>query len=412
MKKVLALILALALCLGMLAGCQGETQPTENPDPGTETSQPGTPDGDEGDEAGEVAVDEWVIPVLSARTGAVSYVGEPAIWAAEYAAQIINEQGGIRGVPVRVEAYDTEFSGEVGAQIVSGLVDDSLFIVGCMAAPVSLAISTIVADAKVPNVGSYSYQEIRDENAPYLSGYMSDSEMGDLAAATEWINEYGYKKIVLFYTPSDTSQAATKKLFDEQLTEATGAEVVGTVEVETGTVDCGPAAVQALGYDADAYFVCMRADEAGKVINELRSRGVDDPATISATFAGFGSTLLDICGDNAEGIYIWNKLDPNYDSDEWRALVEAYTEEFGEGPSAPPVTGYYNTLIAFKQCVEELGITGDPEKLQEERDAIANWFYNSPEIDGIQGTFSWVNGAMMTDPLMFRVENGEYVAVD
>ena len=98
---------------------------------------------------------------------------------------------------------------------------------------------------------------------------------------------------------------------------------------------------------------------------------------------------------------------------EWkRALVEAYTEEFGEGPSAPPVTGYYNTLIAFKQCVEELGITGDPEKLQEERDAIANWFYNSPEIEGIQGTFSWVNGAMMTDPLMFRVENGEYVAVD
>ena len=240
MKKVLALILALALCLGMLAGCQGETQPTENPDPGTETSQPSTPGGNEGDEAGEVAVDEWVIPVLSARTGAVSYVGEPAIWAAEYAAQIINEQGGIRGVPVRVEAYDTEFSGEVGAQIVSGLVDDSLFIVGCMAAPVSLAISTIVADAKVPNVGSYSYQEIRDENAPYLSGYMSDSEMGDLAAATEWINEYGYKKIVLFYTPSDTSQAATKKLFDEQLAEATGAEVVGTVEVETGTVDCGP----------------------------------------------------------------------------------------------------------------------------------------------------------------------------
>lgn len=390
MKKIIALLLALLMVFS-LAAC-GSKNPTG------------------GKEGNDVAVKEWVIPVLSARTGPVSYVGEPAIWAAEYAAEVINAQGGIRGVPVKIVPYDTEFTAEVGAQIAARLSGDTLFMLGCIAAPVSLAISQIAYDAKMPNVGSYSYQSIRDDFAPYLCGYMSDSEAGDLSAVSQWCQQYGYKKIVLFYTPSDTSQAATKALFDAQLASK-GIELVGTVEVETGTLDCGPAAVQALSYGADAYFCCLRADEAGKVINELRGRGVEKGEQICGSFAAFGDTLLNICGANAEGVYIWNKLDPDYQGETWQKLVEAYKPDFnGETPAVPPITGFYNTIIALKQCYEELEITGDPAKLQEERDAIANWFYNSPEIEGCQGTFKWVNGAMMTDALMFQVQGGKFVA--
>lgn len=406
MKKILAMILALAMAMALLAGCGGSKQPSapvqsQNP----VASEPAAEDN-------AVAVKEWVVPVLSARTGPIAYVGEPAIWAAEYAAEQINAEGGIRGVPVKVVPYDTEFTAEVGAQIASRLSDDTLFMLGCMAAPVSLAISQIAYDAKMPNVGSYSYPEIRDEFAPYLCGYMSDSEAGDLSACTQWCAANGYKKIVLIYTPSDTSQAATKKLFDNELAGA-GIEMVGTVEVETGTLDCGPAAVQALGYGADAYFVCLRADEAGKLINELRSRGVESGEKICATFSAFGSTLLEITGSNAEGLYIWNKLDPNYQGETWQKLVEAYKPDFnGETPSVPPISGYYNTMIALKACYEELNITGDPAKLDSEREAVANWFYNSPVLEGCQGNFQWVDGAMMTDAIMFRVQDGQFVSAN
>lgn len=50
-------------------------------------------------DANAVAVTEWEIPMLTAATGAIAYVGKPAGWAAEYAAEIINANGGIRGVP-------------------------------------------------------------------------------------------------------------------------------------------------------------------------------------------------------------------------------------------------------------------------------------------------------------------------
>ena len=269
-KRTLTIILALVLALGILAACSPE------PTTGSTTVAPTDGTTAEGTtaEANPVYVSEWEIPVLSAVTGPVSFVGEPAAWAAEYAAEIINQNGGIRGVPVKVEIYDDEFSAEKGAQIAAGLVDESIFILGCLAAPVSLAVGQIVFDAKVPNVGSYSYQGIRDDYAPYVYGYMSDSEEGDLSTAKMWCDKLGYDKITVFYTPSDSSQTASKELLEENL-PGMGIEVAGFVEVETGTLDVGSAAIQAMNYDADAYFLILRKDEAAKVINELRTRGVE-----------------------------------------------------------------------------------------------------------------------------------------
>jgi branched-chain amino acid transport system substrate-binding protein len=200
-------------------------------------------------------------------------------------------------------------------------------------------------------------------------------------------------------------------LVEEQLSKISGAEVVGFVEIETGTLDVGSAAVQALSYGADAYYLNLRADEAGKILNEMRTRGVDSGEKFCATFSAFGQGLLDICGENANGLYIWNKLDINYQGTQWQELVAAYTPNFNEAPSQPTVPGFYNAILAFKECVEELNLTGAPEKLQAERDAIANWIYNSREIEGIQGSFKWVNGQMMIDPFLYQVQDGAYISV-
>ena len=146
MKKIIALLLALVMILALI-GCGRDPYhricaPSKVPP--TTGSASATPDDN------PVVVKEWVVPVLSARTGPVAYVGEPAIWAAEYAAKMINDSGGIRGVPVKVVPYDTEFTAEVGAQIASRLADDTLFMLGCIAAPVSLAISQIAYVPRCP----------------------------------------------------------------------------------------------------------------------------------------------------------------------------------------------------------------------------------------------------------------------
>lgn len=409
LKRLFALLLSLAMVFA-LAACGGNSNPT--PSNSNSPAVSGEPSGSNEPSTDGPVVDEWVIPVLSAVTGAVAFVGEPAAWTAQYAAEQINAAGGINGVPVRVEIYDTAFAPETGAQQVSGLVDDSLFILGCMAAPVSTAIGPIISEAGVPNVGSYSFAYLRDEFAPYAYGYMCDSEAGDLAACTAWCEAYGYKNIVLIYDPTDESMTASRTLFESELGNY-GINISGIVEVETGTLNVGSAAVQALSYkDADAYFVVLRKDEASKMVTEMRSRGVDSGEKFFCTFSAFDQGFIDLAGEYAEDVYLWNKLDVSYDSAEWNALCEAYSAEFGSNPSAPPVTGFYNAMMAVKQCFEELNITGDPAKLAEERQAIANWFYNSPVVEGVQGPIQWTKGELTATPVNYQVKNGAFVKVE
>jgi len=420
-RKLIALVIAAMLVLALFAGCDNSTQSTSSAPPAntpgtSSSSQPPSnsqsPPSQPSVDPNAVAVSKWVVPVLSSITGPIAYVGEPAIWAAQYAADKINAEGGVRGVPIEIIPYDTEFKAEVGAQYAAMLVDDSLFILGCMAAPVSLAMGQIIFDAKVPNIGSYAYQGIRDDLGPYVSAYMPDSDAGDLSAASQWTKKLGYKSIVVFYTSSDSAMNSCKVTLENELEKNTGTKISGYVEVETGALDVGSAVVQALSYGADAYYIILRIDEAGKVVNELRSRGVDASEKICVTFAGVGPGLIDICGDNANGLYAWQKLDFDYPGKDWQDLIVAYKSKFDVAPNQPPVPGFYNSILAFAKCVEELQLTGDKKKLQEERDAIANWMYNNPGIEGIQGTFSWTKGQLVTPAYMYQIKNGAFVSIN
>lgn len=387
MKKVLAVLIAVMMLSSLMAGAAFAAE--------------------DGAEGGAVAVTEWEIPVLSAITGPVSFVGEPAIWAANYAADIINAEGGIEGVPVKIVAYDTEFDPQKGMQYITQLQDNALFIGGCVAAPVCEAEAQILFEEHIPNIGSY-VSDALNEYGPYVCAYMGDSKQIDLDKAQEWIAANGFEKVVLFYSPDDTAQAAAVAKFEENIPE-----YVGAVEVPTGTIDCGPMAVQAMNLGADCFWLGCRTDEAAKICKELVERGAaKEGKQIFVTFAAMGAGFLEIAGETAEGTYAYNMLDTDCQTDAWQALAEKYRADHnGDTPSYPPIQGFYNMIIALKACFEDLGITGDPAKLMEEREAIADWLYNSPVIEGCQGSFSWIDGVMQIDTPVFQVQNGEYVAV-
>lgn len=411
--RALAVSVAGVMLMGSIVGCGNDA----GGDDAGKDDAAGAASAAEEDAApevgGEVAVDEWEIPVLSAVTGAIAYVGKPASWAAEYAVEQINAAGGINGVPVSIEIYDTKFDTAEVASCLSQVVDDSILVVGPMDAPGGEVAGQMIFDATVPNIGTYSYEDSRAAYSPYAIAYMTDSEEGDVLAAEKWtaLNP-DIKKVVLFTCPSDASQVATVEMLQDALPDM-GVEVAGVVEVETDTLDCGPAAVQALNYNADGYISVLRADENAKVVTELRNRGVDEGRRITCGFSSFSDNYISVAGAEAlDGTYIWNKLDPNYDGEEWNALVEAYKADFdGAAPTSNPVPDYYNAFVAIKQCFEDLQITGDPDKRDAEKQAIAEWLNNSPTIHGIQGDFHWENGKKISDIYYFQFDGDQPVAV-
>lgn len=394
-KRMLVLVMSLILVLTVMVGCKNDS------DSSSETS----------DASGEKT--EWNIPVLSAVTGPIAYVGKPASWAAEYAVKVINEMGGINGKNVSVDIFDTKFDTAEAVSSMSQVVDDALVIVGPMDAPGGEAAGQVSFDAKVANIAAYSFTDIREQYSPYAISYMTDSEEGDLLAAQQWLAlNPDIKSIVVFANPTDASQMATAEMLKEKLSSL-GVTVKKIIEVETDTLDAGPAAVQAINAGVDGYYIGIRADEAAKVVSELRTRGVNEGKKICSTFATFSANYIDVVDKDAlNGTYVWNKLNPNYDGEEWQTLVKAYQKDFdGASPTVNPVPDFYNALLSIKQCFEELNITGDADKYDDEKAAIAEWFYNSPVIKGIQGDFQWVEGKKVAPVYFFQFDGNTPVQV-
>jgi hypothetical protein len=68
--------------------------------------------------------------------------------------------------------------------------------------------------------------------------------------------------------------------------------------------------------------------------------------------------------------------------------------------------GGYDAVLFFKQCVEDLKLTGDPAKLAEERLALRDWFNNPPNDGKVMGSFGEtrvVNGLRMDPAFLFTV---------
>ena len=176
--RMSALLLSLALMIGLLAGCSssggsaGEsTPPATAPAAGTDAPA----------DANAVAVTEWEIPMLTAATGAIAYVGKPAGWAAEYAAEIINANGGIRGVPVKVTVLDTAFDTSKAVTQMTSVVDNALVVLGPMDAPGAESAGQVAYDGGVPNIilevdslteADLGYLIYFFEKACAISGYM------------------------------------------------------------------------------------------------------------------------------------------------------------------------------------------------------------------------------------------------
>ena len=90
--------------------------------------------------------------------------------------------------------------------------------------------------------------------------------------------------------------------------ESMGVEMKGPIEVQTGQLDMGSAAVRALNLNTDGYFVIMRTNEYVKLATELKDRGVTEGRRIMATFACFSDELFKIGKGVIENTYIWNKI--------------------------------------------------------------------------------------------------------
>ena len=91
--------------------------------------------------------------------------------------------------------------------------------------------------------------------------------------------------------------------------------------------------------------------------------------------------------------------------------MAAYAQEYpGQVPPAT-VLEFYDAVYLFKNAVETLGLTGDPAKLAQEREALVEYMYNTPEINGLQYPYKIVNGDKLAPVFLLQIKNNAWTMV-
>ena len=344
------------------------------------------------------------VVVLSQESGEYRSLGKSALWAAEYAADKVNENGGVNGCKVQIISENTNSEKSKALSLFQGASRASFLVLGPMDAPETAYIAKNVERNQTINIAAYSFADSRNTMAPYGISYMSDSEAGDLEEVRVWSQANpDIKNVVLFTMSEDESQENTTELLQDRL-EDMGLHLLKIVDIRQGASDEDYAyyAIQALNQGADGYIFLVRGKETGNILLKLRSHGVEEGRQISTSFSAYGSELFDVAGNMLDGISIWNKFDPVYQGKDWQQLLQDYRiARHGTEQVSNPVADYYDSVMAICQCYEEFGITSENYKEFIGNQEVIDWFYNSKQLKGIQSSYQWQEGQKVTDYQFF-----------
>ena len=348
------------------------------------------------------------LPLLLPLTGEISNLGEDALWAAEYAVDEINRSGGIHGIPVKIELYDSQNSESQVKKYAKEIAENNRFFIGPIDSVGTAAEAEIISDTGTPNIAAYSFESLRLQAAPYGISYMSDSTDDELEAVREWKERNpDIEKVAIVVTKGETAQMETSEALKVYLNEL-NMSTEAVVEMNLTENEGLNAVTEALNATVDGYVVLARSEEYVKFVSEIRKRGVTEGRRITASFASNDYNMFRQNRTVMEGTYIWNMFDVEYQGEEWQKLLQAYRDDHdGQDPSTNITPDIYNAVYAWKQCLDDLDLGPVPDDLKADKEEIAEWFAASPVINAIQGDYQWLNGSKKGQFYYFQIdENG------
>ena len=340
MKKLFRLGIVLLLASMILAACGGE-----------KSSSGGQSDSEGGGETPEV----YKIGAIYSKTGAASPLGEPEWNATLLLEEIINENGGVNGVPIKVILADDESSPEKAIEEMNRLIHDEkvLVVLGSSTTGASLAMKGIAMDNEVPMISAAAAEQIVSpvEESKWVFK-TPHSDRHAIERIYMYMNDVGYKKIGILSDSNAYGAEGLKML--QQLAGDFGIEIVASEVYNTDDADMTAQLTKIKNANPDAIVVWGTNPGPAIAAKNMKELGINIPYIGSH---GIGNnTFIELAGDGAEGVVIpTGKLlvpteidedDPQYEI--ISEFYNAYMERYGSEPTNFGSYAYDNLLLAVE----------------------------------------------------------------
>lgn len=328
-KKLLATVLALALCLSLPAGCSQPAQQTSQPSQSPRTSQ-------------AAAEEPYYMAIVAPFTGDNAMYGEFIYHGVMTKVNQVNEAGGINGRKIVVDQYDDKGDSTESATIAQKICDENkyLFVFSSFASGASISSGEVYRKNNMLHfvpTASHANCSVAGGTSWAMS-LQADIEYYLLGKAL--VEDLSGKKIALIHLNADNGfiirDAVVKGV------EEAGGEVVISESYINGQVrDFTSILTKVKAADPDVVCMCVQYADTSAMLIQRAQIGFDDSVIWCVNNDNFVDTFLTSAGEAAEGVYcesIWSCFSSDEDIVKFRARYNDMWD--GEEPSPYSVQPY------------------------------------------------------------------------
>ena len=388
LKKIIALVMALALVIGAFAACGGNKTDDQTT---TAPANPGT------------AEAAFKIGLIGPLTGGAAIYGNAAKYGAQIAVDEINAKGGIQ---FEYKAEDDEHDPEKSVNAYNTLCDWGMqVLVGPITTKPAVAVSAEAAEDRVfcltPSASSTDVINGKDN---MFQVCFTDPNQGT-ASADYIADNFAGKSVAVIYKNDDAYSQGIRDTFVAEA-GAKGITVAyeGTFTDATAT-DFSVQVTAAKAANAEVVFLPMYYEPASIILKQAKDIdyapvffGVDGMDGILG-MEGFDTTL-------AEGVML---LTP-FSADDPKAadFVAAYQAAYGDIPNQFAADGYDAVYIIY-EALQKAGCTADMSAADICEKLVAAM--PTLSVNGLTGDgMTWdASGAVSKAPMAVVIKDGAYV---
>ena len=378
MKKLFALVLALAMALSMCAFAAADDVPT------------------------------ITIGVIGPMTGPAAVYGVAVANAAKIAADEINANPD-SVLHIIVDVQDDEHDPEKAINAYNAVLDNGAqMILGTVTTGPCIAVAGQAADERVfmltPSASSTDVTA--DKNNVYQVCF-TDPAQGTASAQYIAQNELG-TKVAVIYNNADVYSTGIYQTFVAEAA-AQNLEVVSTTTFNDDTTDFSVQVTEAKNAGADIVFLPIYYTPASQILTEANRQefapiffGVDGMDGVLGV-EGFDTSL-------AEGVMLLTPFSADAEDELTVNFVTTYQSLYNEIPNQFAADAY-DGIYALYEASVKAGITGDTS-FEDACEALIAVF-PTLEINGLTGTMTWSdNGEVSKTPTAVVIKDGVYVGAD
>ena len=386
MKKVLAVLLALAMVFVLVACGGGET-----------------PAGGETEGGAEGGVIK--IAVAGPMTGDNAEYGIGFANAAKLVAEKVNAEGGVKvgdaTYTVEIVEFDDKNESDEALTIAEQIVStpDIYGVIGHFSSGVCMAAAPTYQDAQYVNISPTSSHADYSSIGDYIFRNNTVITVETRTGAEIAINDLKGTSIGVLSIDTEWGQSAGNAM--EENVKDLGGNLAIRQEVAATQTDFATEIANFRAQNVDVILVAGMYETLAPFALACDSSDYD--VKLVGCSNAYTTSLIDIAGEAAEGIYAPVAFFAGNPDPDVQAYVKAYTDKYGAAPSALTTQAYDSTYILI-EAIERAGSL--------DREAIKDAMFET-NFDGMSGptTFDEIGDAMKVFTKIM-VKDGEFVVAE